>query len=236
MDVVLCVEPRLFRDALAAFLRQLPNTDSVTAVAGPDAAVRSVRARADLLVLGAKLPGADDAVEALTNLGNGTPILALDVDPQNHSFLRRAANHGRVSCCASAVRGASLYDAIRLVMVGEVVLTSELMTSMVRDIRPNSDERPRTDHLLAKLTPREREVLDMLTAGMSRRQIANSLDISPHTVRTHLRNIQGKLEVHSQIAAAAAARSVSPEGRDSPVPTPTTSARHPRPEALGVAR
>jgi DNA-binding NarL/FixJ family response regulator len=53
------------------------------------------------------------------------------------------------------------------------------------------------------LTPREREVLTLLTRGASGTQIAAALDVSEHTVRTHMQNLFSKLGVRSRVQAAA---------------------------------
>lgn len=58
---------------------------------------------------------------------------------------------------------------------------------------------------LASLTPRELEVLRLLTDGSSSQRIADSLYISVMTVRTHIQNILRKLEVHSKVEAVALA-------------------------------
>jgi DNA-binding CsgD family transcriptional regulator len=59
---------------------------------------------------------------------------------------------------------------------------------------------------LASLTVRERQVLEAMMRGLGRDQIAAQLTISPNTVRTHMQNVLGKLEVHSSVAAVALAR------------------------------
>lgn len=59
---------------------------------------------------------------------------------------------------------------------------------------------------LPALTDREREVLVLITAGASNDAMARALDISPHTVRTHVQNLLGKLGVQNRLAAAAVAR------------------------------
>jgi DNA-binding NarL/FixJ family response regulator len=73
-------------------------------------------------------------------------------------------------------------------------------------------ERPRThgnaitkDAKLASLTPREHEVLGLLTNGYRQEEIANKLVITPRTVATHIQHILGKLEVRSRAEAVAVA-------------------------------
>jgi DNA-binding NarL/FixJ family response regulator len=59
---------------------------------------------------------------------------------------------------------------------------------------------------LDSLTPRETQVLRALAAGMERREIAEHLVVSPHTVRTHIQRVLAKLGVHSVLGAMAVAR------------------------------
>jgi DNA-binding CsgD family transcriptional regulator len=65
---------------------------------------------------------------------------------------------------------------------------------------------PRDPASLGALTAREAEVLCCIAAGLTRAAVAERLFLSPHTVRTHIRNVLAKLEVHSTLAAVALAR------------------------------
>lgn len=66
--------------------------------------------------------------------------------------------------------------------------------------------RPRDDNGAApRLTPREREILEMLAEGHGQREMARLLSISPKTVGLHIEHILGKLDVHSRAEAVAAA-------------------------------
>lgn len=66
--------------------------------------------------------------------------------------------------------------------------------------------RTESERLVESLTPREREVLRCMVAGLGRKAVAERLFLSPHTVRTHMQNVLGKLGVHSTLAAVALAR------------------------------
>ena len=65
---------------------------------------------------------------------------------------------------------------------------------------------PRTRVLPEPLTARERQVLELLAAGLTNREIGESLVISPGTVKKHAANIYGKLGVHGRTEAAARTR------------------------------
>ena len=65
---------------------------------------------------------------------------------------------------------------------------------------------PVTPVALPQLTDRERQILALLSTGASNQVIGGQLGISPHTVRTHVQNLLGKLDVDSRLAAAAQAR------------------------------
>jgi DNA-binding NarL/FixJ family response regulator len=71
------------------------------------------------------------------------------------------------------------------------------------------DRREDGNRMLALLTPRERQVLSYLAEGDSRNQIAERLNLTPNTVRTHLQNILAKLGVHSTLEAVALTRAWS---------------------------
>ncbi len=67
-------------------------------------------------------------------------------------------------------------------------------------------ERAKTlDPDLAKLTAREREVLELLARGLTNKEIAGAIGVSPNTVKRHLKSIYTKLEVHTRAAASAKA-------------------------------
>jgi DNA-binding NarL/FixJ family response regulator len=65
---------------------------------------------------------------------------------------------------------------------------------------------PKSPRPHAKLTPRQREVLDLLAHGSSTHQIAELLHLSRETVRNHIRGVLQALEVHSRVEAVATAR------------------------------
>jgi PAS domain S-box-containing protein len=85
--------------------------------------------------------------------------------------------------------------------------SKRLQRNEARHIIPASP----TDSRLDRLTPRERQVLELLAQGLGTNEIAGSLAISASTVRNHVQNILGKLEVHSRLEAIAYAYQEGPK-------------------------
>ncbi|GAA2908754.1 hypothetical protein GCM10020221_01050 [Streptomyces thioluteus] len=64
---------------------------------------------------------------------------------------------------------------------------------MLRELTAARKHRTESERLVESLTPREREVLRCMVAGLGRKAVAERLYLSPHTVRTHMQNVLGKL-------------------------------------------
>lgn len=100
-----------------------------------------------------------------------------------------------------------LLEAVRGVMRGETWLPAAAVGFVLRLLLDGSDLQSTPGaYPLAALTAREREVLSYLAQGMRRREVAEHMHLSPNTVRSHMQNLMGKLEVHTTLEAVALAR------------------------------
>ena len=112
-----------------------------------------------------------------------------------------------VSTVGSIARqGLSTHAQSRSAATRAIVEPAESAPSSLLGVRPLSRLRPApVETLVEPLTTREVEVLEALAAGMSNEDIATSLYISVNTVKTHLKNVYGKLQVASRTQAVARA-------------------------------
>lgn len=108
------------------------------------------------------------------------------------------------------------------VVTGRAYFPPEVQAAVVRALR--ADARPCAGPL-ARLTGREREVLDALAGGLGNREIGDHLGMSYNTVRTHINEIFRKLGVHSRVEAVRLLPS-SPEGRHQEGPEEGTRRAH----------
>lgn len=132
-----------------------------------------------------------------------TVVLAARDDPARAAAALQAGAYGWVAKDSSLSR---LLAVIRGVLRGETHLPPALLTGVLRELTAAREHRTESEQLVESLTPREHEVLRCMVAGLGRKAVAERLYLSPHTVRTHMQNVLGKLGVHSTLAAVALAR------------------------------
>ena len=98
--------------------------------------------------------------------------------------------HGDIQVAVQAMKlGASSFI--------EKPFTAEQLTDAVTDLADPRDETHAPEDLLADLTPREREVAELLTQGLSNKEVGRSLDCSPRTVEIHRARVLKKLGVRN---------------------------------------
>lgn len=92
---------------------------------------------------------------------------------------------------------------IRAVASGVDVLPDAMTATLFSEIAKEAVSTGRTEHLdSVRLTPREGEVIELIAEGRSNKAVASELHISIHTVKSHLRNIMEKLNLHSRLQLA----------------------------------
>ena len=109
-----------------------------------------------------------------------------------------AVQAGALSCLLKDVDADALAEALRKAAQGEAVLHPRVASRLMDALRNNSDD----SAILESLSQREREVLTLMAEGLSNMQIAERLGIGEKTVKTHVSNVLGKLNVSDRTQAA----------------------------------
>ncbi|GAA2790479.1 LuxR C-terminal-related transcriptional regulator [Kitasatospora sp. CM 4170] len=170
---------------------------------------------------------APDGITLLARVRRGHPalraiVLATADDPHRAA---RALHAGATGWVAKESSLARLLAVIRGVLRDETHLPPALLTGVIRELTTARRDRTESERLVDTLTPREKEILRCMVAGLGRQAVAERLYLSPHTVRTHMQNVLGKLGVHSTLAAVAVARraGVSPSEPAAPTAPPSVA-------------
>jgi DNA-binding NarL/FixJ family response regulator len=119
--------------------------------------------------------------------------------------LVQALSAGAIGFLSKTEPASAILRAIRAAARGTSLVDTAMLDAVHGRVTIEKERRRIVERRTTRLTDREREVLQHVSEGKSDDEIAKSLFLSVHTVRTHVRNILIKLEVHSKLQAVALA-------------------------------
>ncbi len=196
------------RESWQGLIDGLPGFNCVCACASGLEALRVVpREMPDVIVMDINMPGMN-GIECTARMKQKlpqTPILILTVSANSETVFS-ALEAGADGYLLKRSRPEQLRTAILEVLEGGAPMTSEIARRVVASFRKRSTQRSES----ACLTPREEEVLTLLSKGFANKEIAEKMSLSYETVRAHLKHIYDKLHVHSRTEAVARYFSGSP--------------------------
>jgi DNA-binding NarL/FixJ family response regulator len=220
ISVLVVDQERTFADALAIRLEAEQDVEIVAAIR-TKSAVQSllVRGQADVMLIdGDFTDGSAIRICAELSARDAAPHVVILSHTSEVERILAAIEAGAVAWVRKDSSLDYLLRVIRGVVNGEAWLPPAETRMVLRLLLRDRDQQRQNGQLLGGLTPREREVLACLAEGASRRDVAERLQLSAHTIRTHLQNLMAKLGVHSALEAVALTRSELAElnsGRDS---------------------
>lgn len=157
--------------------------------------------RPDLILMDIDMPEMNgiEAVQKIRRINKNVPIIMLTVfDDDRHVFDAICA--GASGFLLKKHISSKLYESVREVLDGGAPMSPSIARMVI-----SSMQQPQTPVVDYQLTPREKEVLALLSKGNSYKLIAAEFNISIDTVRTHIKKIYDKLHVHSQTEAVSKA-------------------------------
>ncbi|MGN9912215.1 response regulator [Phytohabitans sp. LJ34] len=202
--VVVADDHAVVREGLRALLGAVEGYTIVgTAATGREAVRAAVTLRPDVLVLDINMPDGSgiEAARKVTREAPGVAVLMLTMFDDDDSVFAAM----RAGALGYVLKGADPEDIIRAisgVAAGNAVFGPGIAQ---RAIAYLSGPRP-PDTPFESLTPREREVLDLIAAGLGNTAIAARLRVSPNTVANHISSVFAKLQVASRAEAIIKAR------------------------------
>ena len=199
----------LFREALERVLRELdPEVTVIHAGTAREAiAAATYYEGLDLVLLDRSLAGTDgiSLLPQLCDAANGAPVVVVSGSART-SDVQRALDAGAASYIPKTVGAQELLLALRRVLAGDPYLPPTLLTSLA----PTDDHQTSSpNNGLDGLTERQREVLLLLSEGLSNKGIANRLDLSEGTVKLHVSAIMRALGARNRTEAAMVAEQLS---------------------------
>lgn len=198
ITVLLVDDHLVVRSGLRALLATQPDMDVLAEASSGEEALLMVRSHGPAVVvmdlaMGQGMDGIE-AIRQIRDLGTGQAVLVFTTYDSDADIVR-AVDSGAMGYLLKDAAPEEIFAAIRGAVRGRSVMSPPVASRLFQQLR-NPDE---------VLTPREAELLSLLTEGLSNRELGKRLFISEATVKTHLAHIYAKLGVDTRAAAIATA-------------------------------
>ena len=209
LRVVVADDHPLFREGVVHSLSLEPDIEIVGEAADGSGAIRlATELLPDLVVMDLAMPkgGGIEATRRIAASVPATAVLILTVSEDRDDLLEvlKAGARGYV---LKGVPADGLVHAVRAVTNGEVYVTSTLASSILHEMTREDTLDP-----IDQLTPRERDILELVAEGRTNREIGEELYLAEKTVKHYMTNVLQKLHVRSRVEAALLAQKRELEG------------------------
>ena len=196
--ILLADDHTVMRRGLRFLLESQPEFKVVAEASdGREALQQAEATHPDVAVLDVAMPNLS-GIEAAQRIAAQMPSIAIVILSMHsdEGYVLRALKAGARGYLLKDAAESDLIEAIKAVSQGKTFFSSEISKMLVEDYIREIRTRGVEDSY-ELLTSREREILQLLVEGNSNKEIASRLNVSPHTVETHRRNLQDKLNLHS---------------------------------------
>jgi DNA-binding NarL/FixJ family response regulator len=201
--VLIADDDDLMRAGLAELLTADPEIDIVgQASTGRQAIERTRQLTPDVVLMDVRMPDLDGiaATRELSRTAPGAKVLILTTFEQD-DYIFGALRAGASGFLLKRTRPEDLIAAVHTIGAGDALL-SPSVTRRVIDRMAQQPTPDLTGHAkLDSLTPRERDVLELIARGLSNREIAAALVVEESTIRTHVKRILMKLNLRDRVQA-----------------------------------
>ncbi len=193
--ILLAEDQTLVRDGLKALLEMQPDF-AVDAVVNGEEAVRAAEKELpDIAVLDVRMPVMDgvECTRRLKAMCPQLPVLALTTF-DDHDLVRKCLEAGASAYLLKDIHPDDLANAVRLLVAGETLIPGDLARGLVAS---RQDDEPPDE----PLTPRQKEVLELIASGLTNKEIAAKLFLSEGTVKNIVSEIYARLHVRDRVQA-----------------------------------
>jgi DNA-binding NarL/FixJ family response regulator len=201
ISVSIIDDEKELRESITTFINGSPGFRCVSAYGSANIALQRLPIDLpDVVLMDINMPGMNgiECVERLKAVMPNIQIVMLTVYEDTDQIFRALAA-GATGYLLKRLSPPKLLQAIREVHAGG----SPMSNSIARKVVASFQKAKKTNEKQPHLSPREQSVLDCLAKGLTYKQIADQLEISIDTIRTHLRRVYEKLHVQSRTEAVA---------------------------------
>ena len=203
LRIMLVDDHEVVRQGLRALLEAEEDLDVIAEAGDGARAIDTARIHEpDVVVMDVRMPDMSgvEACRGIRDMRPETQVIML-TSYSDDEALFNSIMAGAAGFVLKQIRGSDLVDAIRQVGSGQSLLDPSVTRRVLERLRKSKYDD--TDPKLARLSPQEDRILDMVGRGLTNRQIAEEIHLSDKTVKNYVSSILSKLEVHRRSEAAA---------------------------------
>jgi two-component system, NarL family, response regulator DevR len=200
--LMLVDDHEVVRKGLRAMLEDLDDVQVVAEAGTADEAVLRARSyKPQVVIMDVRLPDRSGVLACREIRAENPAIAVLMLTSfSDDQALFDSITAGAAGYVLKQIRGTDLVEGIRRVARGESLLDPAVTAKVLERVRhPRGNEDPR----LARLTPTEERILEMIAEGLTNREIGERVHLAEKTVKNYVSTILAKLEVHRRAEAAA---------------------------------
>ena len=196
-QVLIADDHKIFREGLRHIVQNELHLEVVAqANDGRDAVSLAAKYRPDLIIMDVSMPDLN-GIEATRQILQSAPqirVIALSMH-KSKEFVSKMLHAGASAYMLKDCAVDELGEAIKCVMANKVYISPDIAGVVIEDYLSKLGEKPGSS--LLKLTPKEREVLQLIAEGKSTKEAASILNTSISTVETHRQHVMEKLNIYS---------------------------------------
>lgn len=204
VSVWLIEDNRLFRQTIASLINTQAGLECTLAAASCEEALEALERgeRPDIVLLDIGLPGIS-GIDGITRILGAAPdcLILMLTSHEDDAEVFQAICAGASGYLLKPSTSDEILQAIRDLVNGGAPINAYIARKVLQEFTRDAA----SSHTKYGLTPREQGILKLLCEGLTLKGIARELDVSPHTVDSHVRHIYDKLHVHSRTGAVALA-------------------------------
>ena len=173
------------------------------AATGREAVERTRRLDPDVVLMDVRMPDLDGigATRELTRAAPRTRVLILTTFEQD-DYIFGALRAGASGFLLKRTRPEELIAAVHTICAGDSLLSPSVTRRVIDRMAQQPIPQLADEAKLQELTPREREVLELIARGLSNREIGTELTVEESTIRTHVKRILMKLDLRDRVQIA----------------------------------